>query len=116
MVNTMISFAMGHLEHAKLEVRSATPDRIIEIYFPRDGWDQTYLWQTKEDVMRVTLWGKEHLKKNVIIAMVREKLGLGPKTYWIVNSRSPDFVTALLSQQCASVEEVLPSNLWYKDS
>ena len=86
-VDEMISFAMEHLEHADLKVRMETVEHLAILLFPKNRHHQEWMWQTRDNITRVTLWGAGHVRDNTIFAMIKEKLGLGPKYYWIVGDR-----------------------------
>ena len=90
-VDEMISFAMEHLQHANLKVCEETVERLANLLFPKYRHHQEWMWQTRHNITRVTLWGKELVQDNTILAMIKEKLGLGPKYYWIVGSRASFF-------------------------
>ena len=53
--------------------------------------------------MRVILWGHKNIRDNTILAMVKEKLGLGPKYYWIIG-----FQALFFSDRLFYVSSVLP--------
>ena len=42
------------------------------------------MWRSYRNIVRVTLWGRDHFRNNVHAAMVRESLGLGPQYYCIM--------------------------------
>ena len=104
-VEEMIAFAMEHLEHADLKVRKETVERLAIKLFPKYRHRQEWMWQSRDNITRVTLWGQEHVRDNTILAMVKEKLGLGPKYYWIVGSR-----TLFFSDRLFYISSVLPWN------
>ena len=49
------------------------------------------MWRSHCNIIRVTLWGRDHFKNNVQAAMVCEALGLGPQYYCIMRSGHPGF-------------------------
>ena len=49
------------------------------------------MWRSHCNIVRVTLWGRDHFRNNVRAAMVREALGLGPQYYYIMRSYHPSF-------------------------
>ena len=99
----MIEFAMDHLEHAELAIRKETMERLAVLLFPWDRNLQAYMWQTRGDITITTLWGHENMQTNATFAMIKEKLGLGPKYYWIIGSQSPIF-----SQRLFCLSRMLP--------
>ena len=42
------------------------------------------MWRSHCNIVRVTLWGRDHFRNNVRAAMVCESLGLGPQYYCIM--------------------------------
>src|SRR5262249_2930768 len=42
-----------------------------------------HLWVTKGDITQIKLLGEERLRNNVVVAMYKERLGLGPKHYYV---------------------------------
>ena len=48
-------------------------------------------WTSHRNIVRVTLWGRDHFRNNVQIAMVCEALGLGPQYYCILHSVHLEF-------------------------
>ena len=102
-VDEMISFAMEHLEHVDLKVCMEIVGRLAILLFPQDRHHQKWMWQTRDEVTRVTLWGRKHIRDNVILAMTKEKLGLGPKYYWIMGTQA-----SFCSNRLFYVSSVLP--------
>ena len=86
-----------------MKIRMETVERLAILLFPKNHHRQEWMWQTKDNITRVTLWGAEHVQDNTIFAMVKEKLGLGPKYYWIVESR-----TSFFSDRLFYLSSVLP--------
>ena len=68
-----------HLQHTNEETRRAFAERYKRrlFPFPQITIAQT-MWRSHRNIVRVTLWGRDHLRNNVHAAMVREALGLGP--------------------------------------
>ena len=57
---------------------------------PRTSTTQTK-WKTYRDILRVTLWGRDHFQNNIRLAMVCEALGLDPRIYCIIRTLYPAF-------------------------
>ena len=49
------------------------------------------MWRSHRNIVRVTLWGRDHFRNNVRATMVCEALGLGPQYYCIMRSSHPGF-------------------------
>lgn len=66
-------------------------------WFPNLGrsWDETR-WVTQGGVTYVTLWGNDHLSRNLKFAMMMELIGLGPHKYCIIANVMPDFEAKLM--------------------
>ena len=78
-------FAIEYLSQASLAVCKATIRRITTSLFPVDssGGAPRGLWLTRRRITQVELYTEELVMKNVKVAMFKEKLGLGPKFYYI---------------------------------
>ena len=48
-------------------------------------------WRSHCNIVKVTLWGRDHFWNNVRVAMVCEALGLGHQYYGIMRSVCPGF-------------------------
>ena len=89
----MIQFLLDHLNQINLEIRRAIVNRLIESLF--GNWhilEQRKLWTIEESVTQCTLYGKQALCKNVIIAMFKERIGLGPDYYKVMTYMLPPFI------------------------
>ena len=78
-------FAIEYLSQSSLAVRKATIQRITTSLFPIDSSDGAPrgLWLTKRWITQVELYTEELVTKKVKVVMFKEKLGLGPKYYYI---------------------------------
>ena len=81
-----------HLQQTNEETRRAFAERYERRLFPlpQITTAQT-MWRSHRNLVRVTLWGRDHFRNNVRAAMVREALGLGPQYYCIMRSYHPGF-------------------------
>ena len=70
----MIQLQMDHLRLASLEVCQSA---IAKALFDNGLEDRQ--WSTNREVTRCRLFGACQMKKNVILCMFKEQLGLGPK-------------------------------------
>ena len=62
-------------------------DRYEQILFPHPGTSTAQTkWKAYRGILRVTLWGRDHFRNNVRLAMVREAMGLGPRYYCIIRT------------------------------
>lgn len=93
----MLSIVMNHLQSTSLHVRLATVERFTHCVFPEGPFiSKRYnMWPTWGCITRIGFWGEKHVSKNVKVAMLKEKLGLGPKYYWIVRLESPRFASRI---------------------
>ena len=73
-VEYMFQFQMEHLKQANLEVRQSTVDRLAKALFDDGMGDQE--WPTKQEITRCVLFGERRIRKNAILCMVKEQLGL----------------------------------------
>ena len=72
-IEGMIQFLLDYLNQTDLEIHQATINRLIESLF--GNWHspkQRKLWTIDESITQCTLYGKQALSKNVIIAMFKE--------------------------------------------
>ena len=81
-----------HLQQTNEETRRAFAERYERRLFPlpQITTAQT-MWRSHCNIVRVTLWGRDHFRNNVRVAMVCEALGLGPQYYCIMRSYHPGF-------------------------
>ena len=54
------------------------------------------MWRSHRNIIRVTLWGRDHFRNSVRAAMVCEAFGLGPQYYYIMRSAHPRFAERVL--------------------
>ena len=78
----IIMFQMDHLRLANLEVCQLAIDCLEKALFG-DGYEDKK-WSTNWEVTRCRLFGICQMKKSVILCMLKEHLGLGPKYYQII--------------------------------
>ena len=89
----MIQLLLDHFNQTSLEIRQATIDWLIKILFgDRHSNGRRKLWTTKGSITQCTLYGKQSLCKNVIIAMFKERIGLGPNYYKVMTYMLPPFI------------------------
>ena len=81
-----------HLQQTNEETRRAFAERYERRLFPllQITTAQT-MWRSHCNIVRVTLWGRDHFRNNVRAVMVCEALGLGPQYYCIMRSYHPSF-------------------------
>ena len=74
-----------HLQHTNKETRRAFAERYKQRHLPLPQLSTTQTkWRSHCNIVRVTLWGRDHFWNNVRVAMVHEALGLGPQYYCIM--------------------------------
>ena len=83
----MILFQMGHLRQASLVVCQSTVSHLEKALFD-DGLEDKE-WRIKGNVANCGLFGEHQLRKNVILFMFKEKLGLGPNYYQLLTAIEP---------------------------
>ena len=67
-------------------------DRYEQRLFPHPGTSTAQTkWKNYRDILRATLWGRDHFQNDVRLAMVCEAMGLGPLIYCIIRSLYPAF-------------------------
>ena len=86
-----------HMEVASLETKKTLIDLYTQLFFPQpdSSWSQV-MWSNRCGVTFVTIWGEEHLRNNLRLALIKEMLGLGPMKYCIVNNMMPNFESKVL--------------------
>ena len=85
--------AMEHLATASLAIRTATVEKVVDTFFSigTSTGGLEHLWVTRRNITRIILEDGEFLKNNVVVAMYKERLGLGPKYYYVeVSGRTRD--------------------------
>ena len=78
------SVALSHLVDANETTKRAFIEKYKQILFPDLGTSsgQT-IWKTYHNLTRITLWGRDHFRNNIRLAMAAEALGLGQTpTVW----------------------------------
>ena len=89
----MIQFLLDHLNQTDLEIRRAIVDWLVKSLF--GNWlsnAQRKLWTIDGSITQCTLYGKQSLRKNIIIAMFKERIGLGPDYYEVMIYMLPPFI------------------------
>ena len=61
----------------------------------KKGWNNIR-WTTRGGGTFVTMWDEEHLYNNLLLAMIKEMMGVGPAKNCIVNNVMPNFENKLL--------------------
>ena len=77
----VFSVALSHLVDANEATKRAFIEKYKQSLFPNLGtssW-QT-IWKTYRNITKITLWGWDHFRNNIRLAMPAEALGLGPDT------------------------------------
>ena len=89
-----LDVAVKNLQRARLSVKMATVKKASDtIFFPEGTTRAKTIWMTKHSITRVTVWGHCHFLNNIKLAMLKEELGVGPKSYCIVRSVAPNFAS-----------------------
>lgn len=80
----VISIAINHLLDSNEDAKRAFTERFQQALFPNLGTStgQT-LWKTHHNITRATIWGRDHFRNNIRLAMAKEALGLGPDFYCV---------------------------------
>ncbi len=92
--------ALTHL-HKHLSVASTTLKEDVvfsvqsSLFNWRLGWYHDY-WTTDKGVTVVTVFGDDHLEKNLKLALVKEMVGMAPDHYCVLDSDLPDFEHRLM--------------------
>ena len=86
------------MDTAPLERRMAMLEHFRELFFPKESEDRNREWRSTEsgEVTQVLTFGHKYMLNNLRLAMIREKLGLGPKIYSILKIYVVDFESKLL--------------------
>lgn len=88
----ILSTSLQYLEHSSESVRTAFLERYKQHLFPQPGsCNAQTIWKTRRNITRVTIWGREHFRNNIRLAMVTEALGLGPRYYIVMRTQAPGF-------------------------
>ena len=89
----MIQFLLDHLNQIDLEICQAIVDWLVKSLFGNPLSNaKRKLWTTDGSITQCTLYGKQSLRKNVIIAMFKERIGLGPDYYEVMTYMLPPFI------------------------
>ena len=83
----MILLRTDHLRQASLVVCQLVVNCLAKA-LSDDGLEDEY-WHTKGNVVSCGLFGERQLRKNFILFMLKEQLGLGPKYYQLLTSIEP---------------------------
>ena len=87
----MIRFQLEHLRFASLEVCQGAIDCLAEGLFE----DPERIWVTRGVITQCIFFGPQTIRKNVILAMFKEKLRMGPKYYNIFVPYYPNYPTCI---------------------
>ena len=87
----MIRFQLEHLRFASLEVRQGAIDCLAEGLLK----DLDRICVTRGVITQCVLFGPQTIRKNVILAMFKEKLRMGPKYYNIFVHYYPNYPTRI---------------------
>ena len=92
-IEKMIPFLLDHLNQTNLGICQATIDWLVESLFGnRLSNARRKLWTTDGTITQCTLYGKQSMCKNVIIAMFKERIGLGLDYYKVMTYMLPPFI------------------------
>ena len=80
----MILLQVEHLRQASLVVCQSVVNRLARALFDDGLKDEE--WQTNGNVANCGLYEEQQLRKNVILFMFKEQLGIGPKYYQLLTS------------------------------
>ena len=75
----MVALQMDHLSQTNLEVRQVVIEHLTQELFGEEASER--VWHTQGQVTQCILFGAQTIRKNVILAMFKERLGMGPKYY-----------------------------------
>ena len=82
------------MDTATLEQKKVMLEHFQELFFAKEGEERNREWRSTEsgEVTQVLAFGHIYLLLNKLrLAMIREKLGLGPKIYSILKNLFPEF-------------------------
>ena len=83
----MILLQVEHLRQTSLIVCQSVVNRLAKALFDDGLKDEE--WQTNKNVASCGLYEERRLRKNVILFMFKEQLGIGPKYYQLLTSIEP---------------------------
>ena len=82
----VLSMAIHHLQGASDSVRRSFVERYERLLFPHPGTSTAQTkWRSIQGITRVTLWGRDHFRNNIRLAMVLEAMNLGPRYYCVMS-------------------------------
>lgn len=88
----VLDISVHHLLGASEPVRRDFVERYKQLLFPHSGsCNAQTVWKTSHNITRVTIWGRDHFRNNVRLAMVTEAMGLGPRYYCVMRTYAPGF-------------------------
>ena len=88
----VLSMAIHHLQGASDSVRRSFVERYERLLFPYPGTSTAQTkWRSFQGITRVTLWGRDHFRNNIRLAMVLEAMNLGPRYYCVMRTLNPGF-------------------------
>ena len=88
-----IQLLLDHLNQANLEICQAIVERLTKSLFgDQNSREQGKFWTTQGFVTQCTLYGNQSLQKNVIMAMFKERIGLGLDYYEVMTYMLPPFI------------------------
>ena len=105
----VLSSSVTYLQNTNDSAKRAFLVRYEQVLFPNSGSSvgQT-VRKTWRNITRVTLWGRDHFRNNIRLAMVKEALGLGPRYYGILRTSHPGF-----SERLFLLAQFLPHQKFY---
>ena len=89
----IIQLQLDHLNQENLKIRQATVERLTKSLFgDQNSREQRNLWTNQGSITQCTLYGKQSFQKNGIIAMFKERIGLGHDYHKIMTYMIPPFI------------------------
>ena len=89
----IIQLLFDHLNQSNLKIHQAIVEQLTKILFGnQNSREQRKLWTTQGSITQCTLYGKQSLQKNVIIAMFKERIGLGHGYYEVMTYMLSPFI------------------------
>ena len=88
----VLSVVIPHLQQASKRVRRSFVENYERLLFPRLGTSTSQTpWKTFRGITRVTLWGRDHFRNNIRLAMVQEAMNLGSRRYCVMRTTCRGF-------------------------
>lgn len=88
----ILSIGLQNVDQANETGRRVFLERYKQHLFPNPGsCNAQTVWKTRRSITRVTIWGREHFRNNVRLAMVTEALRLGPQYYCVMRTNARGF-------------------------